>query len=299
MKKRNILLPLLSALIVCGCGGKNNGQPSAVQGEIAAAQDSAAVRADAKGADNFKKIEVERYWLAAKADPGLNIRPASQNSVKLTWPTHLAGVDDMRPLHAALLRALFGDDHATDNVAKAVERFATTPLYAVEEEGYHIPAEWKHSAPCGEQEYEAAAETGGGWACEAELKMAESAPEWAVFEAYSYTYMGGAAHGIYQRLYVAVSRKDGTVFGADNSFTDKKRALSLLNGKIKEEGRKRGTEYWTAESLPTWYPKGNGLVFVFQPYEIAPYAAGNVSIALPAAELKECLTPALRKALGV
>ena len=53
--------------------------------------------------------------------------------------------------------------------------------------------------------------------------------------------------------------------------------------------------------LPAWppYPSLNSLVFAYQQYEIAPYAAGMPAFAISFGELAPYLTPEAKKILGV
>ena len=47
-----------------------------------------------------------------------------------------------------------------------------------------------------------------------------------------------------------------------------------------------------SESSQDWYLTGQGMVCFFSPYDIAPYAAGSITILIPYSELDEILAPA-------
>ena len=53
--------------------------------------------------------------------------------------------------------------------------------------------------------------------------------------------------------------------------------------------------------LPSWqpYPCEDGLVFVYQQYEIAPYAAGMPAFTVPFDEIAPWLTPEARRIIGL
>lgn len=119
----------------------------------------------------------------------------------------------------------------------------------------------------------------------------------------SYSFEGGA-HGSSKISQQTFRKEDGREFGWNNMFneTNKYQLRELLTKKI--------MEYFHVNSetelkecllnpddtylipLPETPPMmlGNGIRFVYQQYEIAPYAAGMPSFVLPYSEVKSLLT---------
>ena len=95
---------------------------------------------------------------------------------------------------------------------------------------------------------------------------------------------------------------------------DQKRIQPLLLRGLREYFREAGVELESGElmevltlpeeglvPLPTWepYPAEDGLVFLYQQYEIAPYASGMPSFVLPFDEVKEFLSADALRVFGL
>ena len=144
------------------------------------------------------------------------------------------------------------------------------------------------------------------WEYELNLKELRRTDGYVVFASQDYIYMGGAHGGILGAGFPAFDRRDGhrvspvlrpdcteeiqplLVRGLLQYFRDAEAEVSEeeLPGMLllEDEGR---------IPLPAWdpYPGEDGLVFTYQQYEIASYAAGMPSFVIPYAEVRGFLTP--------
>lgn len=110
-----------------------------------------------------------------------------------------------------------------------------------------------------------------------------------------YTYLGGA-HGVNTRRFITFSLPDGNVLSQDDLLQGEYREplhLLMLKKIIEQdddvvlvrEVEEKG--YFVQEIYPNdnFYLTDSSMVYVFNPYEIGPYAFGEVEIELPFGEL--------------
>ncbi len=119
-----------------------------------------------------------------------------------------------------------------------------------------------------------------------------------------YVYMGGA-HGLETRNYYNFDLKTGKLITEKDLFVDNYKDLlsDLIKIRIVEESRDsndktpilnlENTDYWTDSIKPNsnFYITDEGINYVFNPYEIAPYALGETEVSLPFERLKGILKP--------
>ena len=149
------------------------------------------------------------------------------------------------------------------------------------------------------------------WEYEFNLKKTEETSDYVVFDSIDYIYMGGAHGGMIGDGSLTYSKKDGH------------RVEAFLDPECVEDIqpliRKGLAEYFAQEDtdvtpenlrdfllidddvipLPSWqpFPGKDGLVFTYQQYEVAPYAAGMPGFVLPYAEVEQFLTEDAAKML--
>ena len=112
-----------------------------------------------------------------------------------------------------------------------------------------------------------------------------------------FTYFSGAAHGMDLDLSITFRKKDGRRFGWD-MFTGE--ALARLKPIIANRlrvnygedtffkvPRAEDPEFALPEMAP--YISADGVVFTYPPYEIAPFAAGFITVTLPLTMVKSML----------
>ncbi|MDE6416292.1 MAG: RsiV family protein [Duncaniella sp.] len=131
------------------------------------------------------------------------------------------------------------------------------------------------------------------------------------YHLYNQTFTGGA-HGNENAVYVTFDAKAGKALGIEEIFTAKgfEKAEQLLAAKVASATEGAIESAYLPDAVtdyPTYYvnyrgklyPRpaltDNGVVFVYQPYDISSYADGIRYFLLPYSELDGCLNPALAK----
>ncbi|MCR5842217.1 MAG: RsiV family protein [Bacteroidales bacterium] len=151
-----------------------------------------------------------------------------------------------------------------------------------------------------------------GWVYEYSLRKVEETQKYVVFDSRSYVNYGGTHGGIVGDGPLVFSKKDGhlvrSIFEPDSA----KDLQKLLRGGLQEYFQPRadgtGLELDAFLSLPedgqvplpAWapYPVADSLHFVYQQYEIAPYASGMPEFSLPYDKVRKYLTDDARKTIG-
>ena len=152
-----------------------------------------------------------------------------------------------------------------------------------------------------------------GWEYEFNLLKDRETDQYVVFQSEDYVYLGGAHGGITGRGGLTFDKKDGLLIekflepasldaiqpllrkGLTQYFSDNDMEISpeeLDNILFLETG---------IVPFPAWtpYPSEDGLVFTYQQYEIAAYAAGMPSFTIPYADLLPYLTPEAKALVGL
>lgn len=124
-------------------------------------------------------------------------------------------------------------------------------------------------------------------------------PALLVYEVAISSYNPGAAHGITTRNYLNYDLDSGRILDGKFMFDPAKRSdlIAIIARRAEEMTDVLGPTQ--IDDLPennNFYinPEGE-IVFVYQPYEVASYAQGLISISFYPAELSECLTAAAMK----
>jgi hypothetical protein len=115
-----------------------------------------------------------------------------------------------------------------------------------------------------------------------------------IIEIESYVFAGGA-HGMGNKQYLHFDMKSGKEFKLDEVFGHKakERLNKLLLNKgeeIKKQGNSVLFEDAKAELNENYYFDKNNFYFVYNPYEIGPYASGYISIPVSIESIKELIT---------
>lgn len=114
-----------------------------------------------------------------------------------------------------------------------------------------------------------------------------------------YVYSGGA-HGLKTFTYYNFDLKDGTKIDERDLFVDsyKSELVKLIKNRIVEQSDVMRTlndleqsDYWTDSIKPNgnFYLSDEGITYVFNPYEIAPYYYGLTEVLLPYSRLENLL----------
>ncbi|MBQ0145995.1 MAG: DUF3298 domain-containing protein, partial [Lachnospiraceae bacterium] len=123
----------------------------------------------------------------------------------------------------------------------------------------------------------------------------------------NYDYHEGQ-HGEYVTDGFTYSTQTGSVLAPADIFTEKGAMLEALKKELK---KKTDADYFNLDedlnmySFETSYLSGSiafnilvtndGIIFIFNPYEIAPYASGQIEVMLPYAEYADIIKPEIRK----
>lgn len=103
----------------------------------------------------------------------------------------------------------------------------------------------------------------------------------------------GGAHGNYGFTGYTFDAQSGTILDISDILKDtegfKKTSVDYITKYLKEEyqdelfSEYEGTveEIWTRDEGPDWYLDAAGITFIFNPYEIGPFAMGEVRVTLP------------------
>ena len=115
----------------------------------------------------------------------------------------------------------------------------------------------------------------------------------------SYAYLGGAHGNSNRMLYNYDLSNAHTIKEQDLFIADYKASLTqLIKDQILEQSAEIGSvadlndlNFWEDEIKPNdnFYISDEGLVYIFNPYEIAPYSMGQTEVMLPYDKLKPLL----------
>ena len=153
-----------------------------------------------------------------------------------------------------------------------------------------------------------------GWEYEFNLLKARETDKYVVFQSQDYVYLGGAHGGVTGRGGLTFDKKDGLLVEKflDPACLDA--IQPLLRKGIAQYFSADGDMEITQEELdnylflesgvvpfPAWtpYPDEDGLVFTYQQYEIAAYAAGMPEFTVPYEDLLPYLTPEAKALLDL
>lgn len=119
----------------------------------------------------------------------------------------------------------------------------------------------------------------------------------SLLEMYS-DYTGGA-HGNYGFIGTTFDAVSGEILELEDILKDddgfRARAADAIKKELEEKyGEELFPDYadtvekmWSVDGGPKWYLNGAGITFIFNPYEVGPYAMGEVRIMLPYLEFAE------------
>ena len=152
-----------------------------------------------------------------------------------------------------------------------------------------------------------------GWEYDFGLLKERETDEYVVFLSQDYVYLGGAHGGVTGRGGLTFDKKDGHLVEQflDPACLDaiqpllRKGITAYFSEDDNEISPEELDNYLFLESgvipFPAWtpYPDEDGLVFTYQQYEIASYAAGMPNFTVPYEDLRPYLTPEAKALLGL
>lgn len=152
-----------------------------------------------------------------------------------------------------------------------------------------------------------------GWEYEFSLAKIADTKDYVVFQSQDYVYLGGAHGGVTGAGGITFDRKSGRrvtqVIDPGCAEDIQPMLREGLTDYFAEGGLEVAADslgdYLLTEGdlipLPAWqpYPTPDGLVFVYQQYEIAAYAIGMPAFTVPYDKIAAYLTPEAKKILGL
>lgn len=125
------------------------------------------------------------------------------------------------------------------------------------------------------------------------LSLTLATPRVMVWEGYREGYLCGAAHGNSATTYLNFSMTSGKIIPL-NSLMKKgyeKSLVKLIRQKITESGTVLLVAKKDIQIPKQFAITSNGLLFSYDPYEIAPYSEGTVQAEIPTGDLIDILSP--------
>ena len=152
-----------------------------------------------------------------------------------------------------------------------------------------------------------------GWEYEFHLLKDRETDQYVVFQSEDYVYLGGAHGGITGRGGLTFDKKDGLLIEKFLEPASLDAIQPLLRKGLKQYFSDNDMEISPEEMdnilfletgivpFPAWtpYPSEDGLVFTYQQYESAAYAAGMPNFTIPYADLLPYLTPEAKALVGL
>lgn len=208
----------------------------------------------------------------------------SEQDVDIQWPEQLVGCMDITPLQKALIAKGFGKKPPSTDIDSVVQKFTGTALFLKAEENLTaVPVQ--------------ASDVEGGMtslSAGVSIRPFLSSPTLIGFRIHKNDYQGGA-HGYYSMEHLIFDKANCAV--VDSAYIFNPAQHNHLIGKINHYITKKCEMYMPVDYIPDFFLSQQGLVFVFQPYEIASYAEGIIQIEIPYTDLEQLITPQFKKLL--
>ncbi len=205
---------------------------------------------------------------------------------KMVWPVRI-GNNDLSGLHDSLLTCTF-DTIAADFSKAAEHFFRKGPV-----DGLELPL-----LPAN-MEQARKAEKSNELVSNGYISLLT--PELIVFGIDNYGYLYGAAHGYGTSDYINYSIADNSILTAANLFEPDKTGNVVATVRNAARELYPGGEVNPDEitDISTFRISPRQIIFVFQPYDIAPYSMGVVEIPVQTYDLYEAFSPLGHKVLGI
>lgn len=207
----------------------------------------------------------------------------------VVWP---AEVDDpkLNELRDSLLSLSFG--MATPDFAKAADQFLNSPLQSLIAEPDSTLSFSKVSFP--EADSDPCHSTATVMSSVAHLT-----PSLLVIEIDKYYYNFGAAHGLSTRNYLNYAVNDHQLLTASNVFLPGNDAaiLSIIDATARRLFDDSTIFPEPITTFDNFQLTPSSIIFIYQPYEIAPYSSGIIEIPINLNDLRRYLAPTVIEAL--
>lgn len=197
------------------------------------------------------------------------------------------GDTDLKPLQNAILSAAYGTQDCT--IAQGIEYLSTHSALAEEGDSLTRATLPLQRDSAGSEQYSI-------------ISVQTMTNSLLSFAIYQYIYPYGAAHGMNGTTYVNYYTPEQQLLTAANLFEPSSRTeiINTLRQAAKDQYASLDTmvDPEEIESFENFYVSPGNITFVYEPYEIAPYAAGQVSVTVASYQLYDYLTPLGKSVFG-
>lgn len=214
---------------------------------------------------------------------GDTVYSAAKYSV--VWPEKI-GQQDFDALRDSLLALTFGSDKYTD-FDSAAKAFLTSGIEELKQDGDSTVT---YSQVSYDSAYDAEKRNFSAIASDVTLLT----PKVLVVQVYNYKYYYGAAHGMNTTHYLNYSLIDHKLLDKASMFKpgNTQAILDLINASAKAHYPEEGTLFPDPiSSFDEFQITENDIVFIYQPYEVAPYSTGVVRVPVSKFDINRFLTP--------
>ena len=210
----------------------------------------------------------------------------------VVWPERI-GRDDLGAMRDSLLAYTFGQPDAKD-FSDAARRFMLDGVYSMREEAdsafthIKVPYDIANNADNKNFAYVVS-------------EVTLLTPNILVIKIDNYQYSYGSAHGMQSERFMNYSIADSKMLTADNIFKpgNEQAILDLINAQAKVSYPEEGALFAEPiKSLGSVQLEADNVVFIYQPYDVAPYSTGIVRIPVNRYDLQRFLSPETVRALS-
>ncbi|HET7732455.1 MAG TPA: RsiV family protein [Paludibacter sp.] len=238
-----------------------------------------------------EKDLTKRYYLTKDTTKGwLNV------DIEVEIPTQFADSNVLKSIRATIISNLFGDEYISQPNDSLVPFFAKELLTDYRENNEPLINELDSTSHYSFNNEH----TVSGFSLLSDKNIYAYGVE-------RYVYMGGA-HGMETKNFYNFDLKTGKLITEKDLFKDnfESELAKLMKVRIIEESKEykdeknsepitdlEDTDFWTdsIKSNGNFYITDEGINYVFNPYEIAPYYMGQTEVTLPFSRLKNLLKP--------
>lgn len=221
---------------------------------------------------------------------GDTVYTAAKYSV--VWPEKI-GQQDFDAMRDSLLSLTFGSSKY-DNFDSAAKAFMIAGINELKHDGDSL-LDYKQVS------YDAAYDAANRNFSTIATDVTLLTPKILVIQAYNYQYYYGQAHGMNTMRYLNYSLVDHKLLNSGNMFKsgNEKAILDLINASAKEHYPEEGA--LSADPIAyfdEFQITEDDIVFIYQPYDVAPYSTGVVRVPVSKYDLFRFFTPEANAAIS-
>jgi hypothetical protein len=238
--------------------------------------------------NNSKELKTVKYTDGKQVALTDSCPDSLKMSFDIEYPVGGAPAAAIKLMNSSIIETAFGNDYDTLSVQDAVTKFM-----AYKEDDYKTANLdlWKTLQENGEAEMSASL----NWEGKISGTFTGKYKDFLSYSVINASYEGGA-HGMETETSINFNSKTGEVVTEDKFFTPdyNARLSSLLSSHLRESMKDQ--ESYDMLFIKDIEPNGNfqvsenGVTYIYQPYEIGPYALGTIKVTIPWEELGDLVT---------